>query len=64
MDAQAMAADLETRAKAAGLNITKVCEQANVARSTFTRWKRGDTAPNLATYNKLVEIIDATRRAA
>lgn len=37
--------DLEAQAATAGITITELCRRADVARSTWTRWKSGDTTP-------------------
>jgi transcriptional regulator with XRE-family HTH domain len=51
--------DIEARARSAGLSMAEVCRRADIAQSTFQRWKTGETEPNLAVYRRLVEV---TRR--
>lgn len=45
--------DLEKRAESAGISISELCQKANVARSTFTRWKNGTSSPTLSIIAKL-----------
>ena len=47
--------DIERIADAAGTTIAKICRDARVARSTFTRWKAGQTVPRLTGYQRLSE---------
>lgn len=54
-------ADIETRAQAAGLSIADVCKRADIALSTFYRWKAGKTAPTLTICQRL---LDATKKEA
>lgn len=35
--------DIEQIAEDAGTSITAICREAGIARSTFTRWKAGQT---------------------
>ncbi len=50
MQIQTEVAKIEGRLSAAGFNVAQLCERAKIARSTWQRWKRGDTAPNFATW--------------
>lgn len=52
-------ADLEGAATRKGLSIAEVCKRAGVARSTFTRWKSGDTSPTISVLEKLVQALGA-----
>ena len=54
--------DIERIADAAGTTIAQICRDARVARSTFSRWKAGQTAPRLTSYQRLCEA--ALSRAA
>ena len=60
--------DIETRAVAAGLNVTELCRRADIARSTFTRWKKGQPPSTrlLAHLEKVVITAErqSKRRAA
>ena len=47
--------DIERIADAAGTTIAQICRDARVARSTFSRWKAGQTAPRLTSYQRLYE---------
>jgi predicted transcriptional regulator len=49
--------DIEDAAHQAGMNMTTVCTNAGVARSTFARAKSGETTLNLRTLARLVEAI-------
>lgn len=49
--------DVEARAQAAGISISTICQNAGIARSTFTRWKRGDTQPTLAVYLRIRDAL-------
>lgn len=62
MDQQEIIADLEARAKAAGLTITEACTRAGVHPTTFSRWKRSERNPspvnaNLSSLSKLQAVI-------
>ena len=48
---------IENAAKAAGLSMSRVCQDAGVARSAFTRWKNGTSEPVVGTVNKLILAI-------
>lgn len=58
MDNASVVEDLEAQARAAGKSISEVCREAGVARSTFTRWKSGDNAPNIRTLRKIQEVLN------
>lgn len=45
--------DVEAKARAAGLSITDVCKRADIAQSTFSRWKAGKTSPTLTIYQRI-----------
>lgn len=51
-------ADMDARLKAAGVSASEVCREAGVARSTWTRWKSGEVAPNTATLSRVSEVVD------
>ena len=51
-------AAIETRVKAAGKTIGQLCIEAGTARSTWDRWKRGETEPNLKTWRAVVTAAD------
>lgn len=41
------------RARDAGLSMAEVCRRAQIAPSTWTRWKSGQTRPTLEVYKRL-----------
>lgn len=49
--------DLRTKVKAAGFTMKAVCEHAGVSTGTPTHWAAGRTAPNQATYDKLIAAV-------
>lgn len=49
------AEQIEARAKAAGFSIADVCKKADIALSTFYRWKAGKTEPGIGVYQRLIE---------
>lgn len=53
--------DIEARAKAAGLTIPEVCKLAEIAPSTFWRWKHGKTSPTVGVCQKLIDATATTR---
>jgi transcriptional regulator with XRE-family HTH domain len=40
-------ADLESRARVAGISIRRLADEAGIAPSTWVRWKSGQHSPNL-----------------
>lgn len=72
MNQQQIVADIERRAKAAGVNISELCREAGVHPTTFSRWKLSDGNPdpigaNIKSLSKLAEALDrfkSPRRAA
>lgn len=63
MDQQQIIADIETRARRAGLTIAAVCARAGVHPTTFSRWKQTERNPEpigatLKTLDKLNGAID------
>lgn len=46
MDQQQIIAQLEARAKALGVSISQVCEDAGIHPTTFSRWKLSERNPN------------------
>lgn len=49
---------IETRLKAAGHTVTKLCETAGLARSTWDRWRRGETEPNFKSWRLAKEAAE------
>lgn len=69
MDQQQIIADLETRARAAGLTMGEACSRAELHPTTFSRWKQSERNPNpvganLASINKLRAVVEAAEQAA
>lgn len=54
---------IETRLKAAGHTVTKLCETAGLARSTWDRWRRGETEPNFKSWRLAKEAADMLLRS-
>ncbi|GLQ68944.1 hypothetical protein GCM10007866_13950 [Gluconobacter albidus] len=50
-------ADIESDARERGIAIGDLCRRAQVARSTFTRWKAGETSPTLAVVGRLIQAL-------
>lgn len=50
-------ADIEYAAALQGQSIGDVCRRAGVARSTFQRWKSGETSPTINVLTKLVRAV-------
>lgn len=48
------AAEIENHVKAAGLTMSQVCEHAGISPSIFSRWKSGETRPNIESYERIV----------
>ena len=72
MDQQSVIADIEDRARRAGVSIRVVCERAGVHPTTFSRWKLTELNPEPAgaslisigkIYSALEEIVAERRRA-
>jgi predicted transcriptional regulator len=56
--------EIERRASVAGLSMADVCRSAGIARSTFSRWKAGETEPTLSVYRRLCEAVSPAESAA
>ena len=48
---------IERLAEAAGKSMKRVCEEAAIAPSTFSRWKAGRTEPTLSVYRRIVDAV-------
>jgi len=57
-DGETLATQLELRAKGKGISINRLCRQASIARSTFSRWKAGTTEPTVSVYRRLSQTLD------
>lgn len=49
---------LESLAQKAGLSMAEVCRRAQVATSTFFRWKGGKSGLTMESYVRLLDAID------
>lgn len=54
--------DIEKSARAAGVTMRFVCAAAEIAPSTFTRWKSGTSEPTLAVYRRLHAVVAGLQR--
>lgn len=54
---------VETRARAAGLSLNELCRKAEIARSTFTKWKAGDKGLRVDSYDRMIGVIEAAEMA-
>lgn len=54
---------VEVQAKAVGLTISEVCKRADIANSTFSRWKAGKTWPTLSVYQRIEAVLESAERA-
>ena len=68
MDQQTIIADLEARARKAGLTIGEACTLADLHPTTFSRWKLSDKNPkpvgaNLGSLTRLQAVIVTAERA-
>lgn len=43
--------------RARGLTVDVICRRASIARSTWTRWKSGETWPNSRTWQRVLEAL-------
>lgn len=53
IDLERMLADAQALAKARGLSVRALCERANVAQSSWVRWKARKSSPTFATWAKI-----------
>lgn len=68
MDQQQIIADLEARARAAGLTIAEACARAKLHPTTFSRWKASEKNPspvnaNLGSINRLRDVVEEAEQA-
>ena len=55
--------EVEAQAKDAGLSIADFCRKAEISPSIFSRWKHGNTAPNMASYQKIAGTLAGLKAA-
>jgi len=68
MEQQQIIADLEARAKAAGLTIGEACRRADLHPTTFSRWKlseknRRPVGANLDSISRFRAVVEAAEQA-
>ena len=56
--------EAERRAKVCGVTVDELCSQAGIARSTWQRWKSGETAPNTRTWERVEAVFSELLQAA
>lgn len=47
--------EMEQELKEAGKTASDLCVEAGIARSTYDRWKTGQTAPNMKTWSAVTD---------
>lgn len=67
MDQQQIVADIESRARAAGVNIAELCREAGVHPTTFSRWKLSEGNPEpvgatIKSLSALTEVLSKLER--
>lgn len=55
-------AQIEARVVGHGKTVSQLCVSADIARSTWDRWKRGETEPNLRTWRSITAAAEALCR--
>lgn len=50
--------EVKERANKIGVPIKVLCERANIANSTFTRWQSGISDPKIRTYCRLIKALE------
>lgn len=50
---------IEEAARKAGKSMSRVCREADVTRSAFTRWKSKKASPTVETVNRLIAAAQA-----
>lgn len=50
--------DIEAKAKASRVSISKICKEIQISRSTFDRWKRGENEPSLNNIQRIYIFLD------
>ena len=49
--------EIERRARKANISISEISRRANLARSTFQRWKAGEGEASLTSLNKIYRVL-------
>jgi hypothetical protein len=63
MNIQQEIADIEQRLADAGESVGEYCKRAGINRSTWTRWKAGATAPNMRSWQRVIDAAQEGRAA-
>lgn len=50
---------IEAKLKESGLSVRALCAAAGVNQSTWTRWKSGETAPNMTTWARVEDALSS-----
>lgn len=53
--------DIEAKAKEKRLSLSKICERAGIARSTYQRWKQGISDPSITSINRIYDVLEGRR---
>lgn len=64
MDELLSPTEIERLAAEAGLTINDLCKRAEIAHTTFYRWKAGRHTPGLKVYRKVCAALRAAQAAA
>lgn len=66
MNQESVIADIEARARAAGVSIGRLCRAADLNPTTFSRWKKSERNPEPigATLHSIGKLYDALDRLA
>lgn len=69
MDQQTIIAEMEARAQRLDLSISRVCEEANIHPTTFSRWKKSPRNPepigaSLRSLSALDEVLTRREQAS
>jgi transcriptional regulator with XRE-family HTH domain len=51
-------AEIEQLAAKAGKSMLQVCREAEIAPSTWARWKAGETSPTLNNYMRIAKAVE------
>lgn len=59
-----MTRDVEEQIKAAGSTVPELLHRAEIYRSTWQRWKRGDHAPQMTVWQRVLDAMAAIKAEA
>jgi len=63
MDQARIITDLEGRARKARLSVAEMCRRAQIAPSTFNRWRTGETSPTLDVLSRVERVVSDAETA-